>query len=76
MTTSTVTSSTSTIHLTKRAQRLHLSHLSTTHHAPPLIRQRGASRQRATALTPMARYPLGVEPSPTQSQSHEARGPR
>lgn len=71
MTTSTTTG-TSTIHPTKRAQRLHLSHLATSHRAPLTSRPGGASRQRAAAFTPMARYPLSVEPSHPQSQTHES----
>lgn len=72
MTTSTTTSSTSTIHPTERAQRLHLSHLATTHRAPLTSRAGGASRRRATAFTPMARYALSVEPSQQPYQTHES----
>jgi hypothetical protein len=65
-----------TIHPTRQAQRLHLSHLATTHRTPLSKRVDGAVRRRATAFTPMARDPLSVEPSqqPTrnQTQTHES----
>lgn len=72
MTTSITTSTTITIHPTERAQRLNLSHRATTHRAPLTSRLGGASHRRAPALTPMARYPLSVEPSHQQFQTHES----
>ena len=66
---------TTTIHPTRQAQRLHMSHLATIHHTPLAKRSDGAVRTRATAFTPMARDPLSVEPShPTQNrtQTHES----
>ena len=65
-------STTRTIHPTREAQRLHLSHLATTHRAPLTRRPDGAVRRRATAFTPMARDPLSVEPTRQQNQTHES----
>jgi hypothetical protein len=52
---------TTTIHPTRQAQRLHLSHLATTHRAPLSKRVGGAPHQRVTGFIPMARDPLSVE---------------
>ena len=54
---------TTTIHPTRQAQRLHMSHLATTHRAPLRTRAGGAAHRPATAFTPMARDPLSVEPA-------------
>ena len=60
------------IHPTLQAQRLHLSHLATTHRAPLTRRADGATHRRATAFTPMARDPLSVERAHQQFQTHES----
>ena len=52
---------TTTMHPTRQAQRLHMSHLATIHRTPLTKRSDGATRRRATAFTPMARDPLSVE---------------
>jgi len=63
---------TTTIHPTRQAQRLHLSHLATTHRAPLTTRVEGAPHRRATSFTPMARDPLSVEPAHHPSQHQES----
>lgn len=50
------------IHTTRQARRVHLSHLATTHRAP-LVSRRGetaAAGERPHAFTPMAREPLSA----------------
>jgi len=77
---------TTTIHPTRQARRVHLSHLATTHRAPLVARPETgaaaktartapdgrATRTRATAFTPMTRDPLTVEAPRPQFQRHEA----
>ena len=63
---------TTTIRPTRQAQRLHMSHLATTHRAPLTPRAAGAARRPATALTPMARDPLSVERTPHPFETHES----
>lgn len=51
------------IHTTRQARRVHLSHLATTHRAP-LVPRRGETAEaaggRRYAFTPMAREPLSA----------------
>lgn len=51
--------STST-HTTRKARRVHLSHLATTHRAP-LVPRRGETAARPYAFTPMAREPRSAQ---------------
>ena len=64
---------TTTIHPTRQAQRLHLSHLATTHRAPLSTRADGAAHRRATGFVPMARDPLSVERAHQSGTTDEPR---
>ncbi|MGW5240753.1 hypothetical protein ACWEOW_17625 [Monashia sp. NPDC004114] len=64
---------TTTIHPTRQAQRLHLSHLATTHRAPLSKRPDGAAHQRVTGFIPMARDPLSVERAHQSDTADETR---
>jgi len=50
-----------TLRPTRQAQRLHLSHLATTHRAPLVPRDADPRSARAHTFTPMAREPLGAD---------------
>lgn len=49
--------STTTLHPTAQALRLHRSHLATSHRAPLAPRVKSGARVRATSFTPMPRAP-------------------
>jgi hypothetical protein len=63
--------STTTLHPTAQALRLHRSHLATTHRAPLSPRSGGVGRTRATSFTPMARI---ARTDTEQPEIHEDRG--
>ncbi|GAA2019209.1 hypothetical protein GCM10009740_04160 [Terrabacter terrae] len=50
-----------TLRPTRQAQRLHLSHLATTHRAPLVPRDADPRSARPHTFTAMAREPLGTD---------------
>ncbi|EAP99182.1 hypothetical protein JNB_03400 [Janibacter sp. HTCC2649] len=66
--------STTTLHPTAQALRLHRSHLATTHRAPLSPRTGGGARVRATSFTPMAPGPRTDTDHTNRPEIHEDRG--
>ncbi len=60
-----------TLRPTRQAQRLHLSHLATTHRAPLVARDADRHGAHPYTFTPMAREALGAE-TPRPAQPDEA----
>ncbi|GAA2164990.1 hypothetical protein FHX52_4585 [Humibacillus xanthopallidus] len=60
---------TTTIRPTRQAQRVHMSHLATTHRAPLVPRRPRSAGPRPTSFIPMAREPL-ADATPHQHSDH------
>ena len=61
-----------TLRPTRQAQRLHLSHLATTHRAPLVPRDADRPGPHPYTFTPMAREPLGADSPRRPAEPDEA----